>query len=187
MTTTKPLITADFLLRTPDLGRCELVCGELIEMTPAGYQHGRIIDKIHTPLSTFVSRSGLGHVVGAETGFYIAHDPDTVRAPDVAFVAAERLPSPEPKGFFPGPPDLAVEVVSPDDRDSQVTAKVQNWLEAGCRVVWLVDPRRQTVQVFQTRSEARVFGVSDTLSGEPLLPGFSLAVAEIFKNTGVRS
>jgi Uma2 family endonuclease len=181
MTTTKPLITADFLLRTPDLGRCELVCGELIQMTPAGYEHGSIIFNIGGPLWAFVSRTGLGQLSGAETGFHIAHDPDTVRAPDVAFVAAERLPSPEPKGFFPGPPDLAVEVVSPDDRDSQVQAKVQNWLDAGCRVVWLVDPRRQTVQVFQSRSDARVLGLSDTLSGEPLLPGFSLAVAEIFK------
>jgi Uma2 family endonuclease len=99
----------------------------------------------------------------------------------MAFVAALRLPSPLPKGFFPGPPDLAVEVVSPDDRDSQVAAKVRNWLDAGCRVVWLVDPRRQTVEVFQSRSEARVLRLPDTLSGEPLLPGFSLAVAEIFK------
>ncbi len=181
MTTTNPLITADFLLRTPDLGRRELVCGELIEMTPAGYEHGSIIIKITGPLWAFVSRTGLGQLSGAETGFHIAHDPDTVRAPDVAFVATERLPSPLPKGFFPGPPDLAVEVVSPDDRDSRVLAKVQNWLDAGCQVVWLVDPRRQTVQVFQGRSEARVLRLSDTLWGEPLLPGFSLAVAEIFK------
>ena len=181
MTTTKPLVTADYLLRTPDLGRCELVCGELIQMTPAGYEHGSIIINISTPLATFVSRAGLGRVSGAETGFHIAHDPDTVRAPDVAFVAAERLPSPQPKGFFPGPHDLAVEVISPIDRDSEVLAKVQNWLDAGCRVVWLVDPRRQTVQVFQGRGEAGVLHLSDTLCGEPLLPGFSLAVGEIFK------
>jgi Uma2 family endonuclease len=181
MTTTKPLITADFLLRTPDLGRSELVCGELIQMTPAGSEHGSIMVRITLPLGNFVTRAGLGEVFGAETGFHIAHDPDTVRAPDVAFVAADRLPSPLPKGFFPGPPDLAVEVVSPEDRDSQVQAKVQNWLDAGCRVVWLVDPRRRTVQVSQSRSEARVLGLSDTLYGEPLLPGFSLAVAEIFK------
>jgi Uma2 family endonuclease len=89
--------------------------------------------------------------------------------------------SPHSKGFFPGPPDLAVEVISPDDRDSEVLAKVQNWLDAGCRVVWLVDPRRQTVQVFQGRGEAAVLHLSDTLCGEPLLPGFSLAVAEVFK------
>ncbi len=181
MTTTEPLITADYLLRTPDLGRCELVRGELIRMTPAGSEHGSIIVNITIPLGAFVSRAGLGRVFGAETGFHIGHDPDTVRAPDVAFVASDRLPSPLPKGFFPGPPDLAVEVVSPDDRDSKVLAKVQNWLDAGCRVVWLVDPRRQTVQVYQGRSQAKVLRLSDTLSGEPLLPGFLLAVAEVFK------
>jgi Uma2 family endonuclease len=181
MTTTEPLITADDLLRTPDLGRCELVRGELIRTTPAGSEHGSITINITTPLSIFVSRAGLGRVFSADTGFHVAHDPDTVRAPGVAFVAADRLPSPLPKGFFPGPPDLAVEVVSPDDRDSQVLAKVRNWLDAGCRVVWLVDPRRETVRVFQGRSEDKLLRVSDTLSGEPLLPGFSLAVAEIFK------
>ena len=181
MATTKPLITADYLLHTPNLGRCELIGGELIRMTPAGYEHGTIIINISTPLATFVSRAGLGRVCGAETGFHIAHDPDTVRAPDVAFVAEDHLPSPLPKGFFPGPPDLAVEVISPEDRQSEVRAKVQNWLDAGCRTVWLVDPRRQAVEVHRGGGEVQILGLSDTLSGEPLLPGFSLAVAEIFK------
>jgi Uma2 family endonuclease len=181
MTTTEPLITADYLLRTPDLGTCELVRGELIRMTPAGSEHGSIIVNISTPLAIFVSRAGLGRVFGADTGFHIAHDPDTVRAPDASFVATNRLPSPLPKGFFPGPPDLAVEVISPDDRQRQVLAKVRNWLDAGCQVVWLVDPRHGTVRVFHGGGEAKVLRVCDTLSGEPLLPGFSLAVAEIFK------
>ena len=102
-------------------------------------------------------------------------------APDVAFVAKDRLPSPLPKGFFVGPPDLAVEVLSPEDRPSGVKAKVRDWLDAGCRLVWLVDPRRQTVEVYQNSGEAKVLRGSDTLSGEPLLPGFSLVVAEIFR------
>ncbi len=181
MTTTEPLITADYLLRNPDLGRCELVRGELIRMTPAGYEHGVIVVKITLALGNFVGRVGLGCVCGAETGFHIAQKPDTVRAPDVAFIAKERLPSPLPKGFFVGPPDLAVEVVSPEDRPGNVKAKVEDWLDAGCRVVWLVDPSRQTVQVHQRGSEAKVLRVSDTRSGEPLLPGFSLVVAEIFR------
>jgi Uma2 family endonuclease len=176
-----PPITAEYLLRTPGLGRCELVRGELIRMSFAGAEHGLIISNIGVPLWAYVSRAGLGGVFAAGTGFHIAHDPDTVRAPDVAFVMRDRLPSPLPKGFFPGPPDLAVEVVSPDDRMSEVLAKVQNWLDAGCRVVWLVDPRRQTVHVHQSGSEIQVFGLSDTLADGPLLPGFSLAVAEIFK------
>ena len=181
MTTTEPLITAEYLLQAQGLGRCELVRGELIMMSPAGSEHGLITTNIHGPLWSYVSRTGLGRVFGAETGFHIAHNPDTVRAPDVAFVTTDRFPSPLPRGFFPGPPDLAVEVISPDDRESQVQAKVQNWLDAGCQVVWLVDPRRQTVRVYQRGGEGHVLGLSDTLLGDPLLPGFSLAVAEIFK------
>ena len=181
MTTTEPLITAEYLLRTPDLGRCELVRGELIMMSPAGAEHGSIINNIQIPLGLYVSRGSLGRLFGAETGFHIGCDPDTVRAPDLAFVTRDRLPSQPPKGFFPGPPDLAVEVVSPDDRPGEVQAKVQNWLDAGCRVVWLVEPGRQTVHVCQSGSEAQALGPSDTLVGGPLLPGFSLAVVEIFR------
>jgi Uma2 family endonuclease len=150
-------------------------------MSPAGSEHGSIVVNITIPLATFVSRGRLGRVFGAETGFHIAHNPDTVRAPDVAFVTRDRLPSQPPRGFFPGPPDLAVEVVSPDDRGSEVLGKVQNWLDAGCQAVWLVNPRRQTVHVCQSGSETQIFGLSDTLPGGPLLPGFSLAVAEIFQ------
>jgi Uma2 family endonuclease len=181
MTTTKPLITAEYLLRAHDLGRCELVRGELITMSPAGAEHGSIISNIQLCLALYVSREGVGRVFGAETGFQIAHEPDSVRAPDVAFVTRDRLPSQPPQGFFPGPPDLAVEVVSPSDRDSEVSAKIQSWLDAGCRVVWMVDPRRKTVHVYQGDSETQVFGLSGTLVGGPLLPGFSLAVADIFK------
>ncbi len=181
MTTTEPLITAEYLLRAHDLGRCELVRGELIMMSPAGAEHGRIIYNIEARLAPYVLQRGVGCIFGAETGFHIAHDPDTVRAPDIAFVSMDRLPPQPPKGFFPGPPDLAVEVVSPDERENEVLAKVQNWLDVGCRAVWLVDPRRQTVGVYQSGNETQVFGLSDTLVGGPLLPGFSLAVAEVFK------
>jgi Uma2 family endonuclease len=181
MATIKPLTTADDLLRMPNLGRCELVCGELIRMTPAGYEHGSIVVNITGPLWAYVLRTGIGRVAGAETGFHIAHDPDTVRAPDVAFIGADRLPSPLPKGFFPGPPDLAVEVISPDDRPGEVRAKVQGWLDADCRTVWLVDPRRQTVEIHRSGGEVQILELSDTISDESLLPGFSLAVAEIFK------
>ncbi len=181
MTTIEPLITAEYVLHHPELGRCELIRGELIRMPFAGAEHGSIVSNVGAALWAYVSRAGLGGVFAAGTGFHIAHDPDTVQAPDVAFVARERLPSPLPQGFFPGPPDLAVEVVSPDDRQGKVVGKVQNWLDAGCRLVWVVDPRRQTVSVHQSGSEPRILGLPDTLTGDPLLPGFSLAVADIFK------
>jgi Uma2 family endonuclease len=170
MTTIEKITTAEQLLSAPDLGRCELVRGELNMMSPAGARHGRIVMNLSTPLDVFVRRHALGTVFTAETGFHIGHEPDTVRAPDVAFVRTERMGVEPDQGFFPGPPDLAGEVL----------AMVQDWLDAGCRDVWVVDPRTRTVTIYRSRSEIVVLVESDTLSGGDLLPAFSLPVAEIF-------
>ena len=181
MATTQPHIeTADQLLKTPGLGRCELVRGELIMMTHAGFEHGSVVAKITAPLVRFVQQHRLGQMTGAETGFRIGHDPDTVRAPDVAFVRAERIP-PEPvRGFFPGAPDLAVEVLSPDDRASAVLDKVHQWLAAGCLVVWVVDPEKRTVTVYNGPDRTVTLTAADELSADNLLPGLRLPVTEIF-------
>ena len=149
-------------------------------MTPAGFEHGRIVALVSAPLIDFVKEHALGVVTGAETGFQIGHDPDTVRAPDVAFVRAERVPPAPTPGFFQGPPDLAVEVLSPNDRASDLLAKVQHWLDAGCRAVWVVDPARHTVSVYRRGAEMVVFGTADELAGDDVVPEFSLPVAEIF-------
>ena len=180
MTTTEKIVTAEQLLSAPGLGRCELVRGELIMMSPAGARHGRIVVNITTPLDVFVRQHALGSVFGAETGFQISHDPDTVRAPDVAFVRTDRMGVEPDHGFFPGAPDLAVEVLSPEDRAGEVQAKVQDWLHSGCRGVWVVDPRTRSVTIYRSRSEIVVLIESDTLSDCDLLPAFSLPVAEIF-------
>jgi Uma2 family endonuclease len=180
MTTADSITTADELLRVPDLGRCELVRGRLIMMTPAGFRHGRIAASLTTALKNFVTQRGLGVVTTAETGFHIEQDPDTVRAPDVAFLTADRVPAEEPVGFFPGPPDLAIEVLSPDDRASQINAKVQQWLEAGCRAVWVVDPQSHTVTVYRSPKIVEVLRSSDVLTGGSVLPGFTLPVEQIF-------
>lgn len=180
MAATQTITTAEQLLNAPDLGRCELVRGELIMMSPAGFEHGYVAMALGRLLGNFVSERGLGLVLGAETGFQIGRDPDTVRAPDLGFVRAERVPDKLPRGFFQGPPDLAVEVLSPDDRASELTGKVQGWLEAGCRSVWVVDPETRTVTVYRSRREVEVLGVDDPLSGGDLLPGFSIPVGQIF-------
>ncbi len=180
MAITEHITRAEQLLTAHGLGRCELVEGELITMSPAGAEHGRIVVRITVPLGRFATEHALGTVFGAETGFQIAHDPDTVRAPDVAFVRAERITAELGPGFFQGPPDLAVEVLAPDDRAGEVLAKVQEWLDSGCRPVWVIDPRTRTVSVYRSRSEIAVLGQSDTLGGGDLLPGLSLPVAEIF-------
>jgi Uma2 family endonuclease len=180
MAATQTITTAEQLLHTPGLGRCELVRGELIMMSPGGYEHGRIIMNVAAPLAVIVRQNQLGVLLGAETGFRIAHDPDTVRAPDVAFVRAERIPALPVKGFFQGPPDLAVEVLSPDDRASEVLDKVRDWLQAGCVAVWIVDPAKQTILIYRSSSPIVVLGPADVLAMEDLLPGFSIPVAEIF-------
>jgi Uma2 family endonuclease len=180
MATIQQITPAQQLLETPDLGRCELVRGELIRMSPAGFEHGRIVADISAPLAQFVEQRGLGVVTASGTGFQISQDPDTVRAPDVGFVRAERVPAAPAKGFFQGPPDLAVEVLSPDDRASQLLAKVHDWLAAGCRAVWVVDPEARTVCVYRNREESIVWHVSDELTGDDIVPGFRLPVAEVF-------
>jgi Uma2 family endonuclease len=174
------ITTAEQLFHMPELGRCELVRGELIMMSPAGSQHGAIAAELGGILRDFVKPRALGIVLGAETGFRIATNPDTVRAPDAAFVRAERVGAKLPQGFFPGAPDLAAEVISPDDRAGEVLAKVQDWLAAGCVAVWVVDPRTQTVTVYHGRGQAVVLASADTLAGGDLLPGFSVPVADIF-------
>jgi Uma2 family endonuclease len=181
MVTIENITTAERLLAAGDIGRCELVRGELVMMSPAGSEHGWIVINVSTPLATFVRQHGLGRVFGAETGFRIGQDPDTVRAPDVAFVTAQRIGDRLARGFFPGPPDLAVEVLAPDDRAGEVLAKVQDWLDAGCRAVWVVDPRTRTVTVYRSRSEIVVLGASETIDGGDLLPDFRLPVGELFQ------
>ena len=175
------ITTAEQLLAAGDIGRCELVRGELVMMSPAGSEHGRIVARLTVRLGMFVEQHLAGTVFGAETGFRIGHDPDTVRAPDVAFVTARRIGVKLLPGFFPGPPDLAVEVLSPDDRAGEVLAKVQDWLAADCRAVWVVDPRTRTVSVYRSPSEIIVLGESETLSGGDLVPDFSLPVSEGFQ------
>jgi Uma2 family endonuclease len=175
----RDITTAEELLRAGDIGRCELIRGELHMMIPPGAKHGWIAINLTGPILNHVKANGLGKVYAAETGFLLRRDPDTVRAPDVAFVRSDR-PGPPDRGYYPGAPDLAVEVLSPDDRPGYVREKVSEWLEAGTRAVWVVDPHARTVVVHEANDEPRVFGGADTLPGGDVLPGFELAVGEIF-------
>jgi Uma2 family endonuclease len=180
MVTTSPITTAQQLLEAAIPQPCELVRGELVTMSPAGFDHGWIAYNVATALGDHVTQRRLGRVVAAETGFWIEEDPDTVLAPDVAFVRAERIPPGGQRGFFRGPPDLAVEVLSPSDRASEVNEKVQQWLAAGTVVVWVVDPPARSVTVYRSRREAVILGMGDVLTCEDLLPGFQTPVADLF-------
>ena len=149
-------------------------------MSPAGHAHGRVAARLTASLSLFVEQHHLGAVYAAETGFVLSRDPDTVRAPDVAFVRAERLAPAPAEGFFPGPPDLAVEVVSPSDTYSAVEEKVIGWLDAGCRAVVVLDPRRRDAAVYRSRQSISILSTDDALSAEDLVPGWSVALRELF-------
>jgi Uma2 family endonuclease len=179
--TANDLMTAEELLRRqPPHKRSELVNGRMIVREPAGYRHGRVVADLTYRLQHHVKADDLGVVYAAETGFLLARDPDTVRAPDVAFVTTERLPEPEPTGFAELAPDLAVEVLSPDDRPGEVLAKVGDWLAAGTRLVWIVDPVRRQVRVYRSDGSQSTIAGSDLLDGEDVVPGFSFPADAIF-------
>lgn len=148
-------------------------------MTPAGFQHGRIENRIQTLLSSFVLSNGLGEVTPGDTGFWLERDPDTVRAPDVAFVSRDRVPN-VVTGFFPGPPDLAVEIRSPNEEPKECASKIADYLRLGVRVVWDVDPQARSVTVHRTGAKPRVLFENDTLAEPTLLSDFKVTVKQFF-------
>jgi len=180
-TLTKP-VTADELLAMPDDGhRYELVKGELRMAPPPGWEHGEIAMKLAGPLYQHVKNNNLGVVFAAETGFKLESNPDTVRAPDVAFMRRERaLKMGRPSGYGSGAPDLAVEVLSPSDRTIEVEEKVAEWLEAGARMVWVVSPKLHPVTVYRSLTDIVTLTAKDKLDGGEVVPGFQISVTEIF-------
>lgn len=173
--------TAEQLLALPDEHgwRYELVRGELRRMHAAGYRHGRIASRIGGRLEVFVAEHGLGDVLAADTGFTLERGPDTVRAPDAAFVQTARIPA-DDRGFAELAPDLAVEVVSPNDTASEVTEKALMWLAQGVRLVWVVYPDSGVVAVHRPGGVVQLLQGDAELDGEDVLPGFRLPLTEVF-------
>jgi Uma2 family endonuclease len=182
MTTFLQTLTAQDLERLPDDGfRYELVRGQLRKMAPAAEQHGRITGTLTVSLGQHVLAHGLGAIYAAETGFLLSSDPDTVRAPDVAFISRARLEAIGPvEGYWSGAPDLAVEVISPGDTYAEVEEKVVDWLQAGTRLVVVVNPRQRLVTIYRSLAEVLVLTPRDTLDGEDVVPGWTLKIAELF-------
>ena len=176
------VMTAAQLMRLRDRGKCyELKKGQLLMMTPAGALHGDVTMALGSLMRVHASRKKLGKVFAAETGFKIHVNPDTVRAPDVAFVAQERIPATGlPRGYCELAPDLVVEVVSPNDSAADVQDKIEEWLNAGARLVWVVYPDTQTIHIHNSPKEIGVLKSGDRLDGKDVLPGFSCAVKDIF-------
>ncbi len=176
----KTLLTADELEKWPDDDsvRYELDEGELIEMAPASEEHGGIENEIGSILRNFVKEHKLGKVYGSSGGFKLK--PDTMRAPDVAFVRRDRVESVKSRGFAKGPPDLAVEILSPSDSVRQLKRKVKQYLAAGTHTVWIVYPESREVNVIEALGADRVLGKGEMLECPALLPGFSVKIDEFF-------
>jgi Uma2 family endonuclease len=182
MSQQRTLLTAGefFRLYSSKEGHYELVKGKVIEMPPPGWVHGGIAVNIAISLGSFVRQHNLGVVV-VESGVWLERQPDTVRGPDVAFVARERIPAEGlPRAFFEGAPDLAVEIVSPSDTAVELEAKVHDYLRNGTLRVWVVYPDSRRVAVHRPDGTARWYSEDAAIGDQEFLPGFSLPLREIF-------
>ena len=176
-------MTAQELLEyTHEPYRQELLDGILYEMEPPGTEHGVVAMRIGVSLATHVGEHDLGFAFAGEIGFQLRSDPDTVRAPDAGFVSQARVEAAGgiPTGYWPGPPDLAIEVVSPTDRRSQVEGKALDWLAAGTRAVVVLDPPLRTATVYRARDDVRILTAEEQLELGDVVPGWSARVGDLF-------
>lgn len=181
MATTKLMTAEDLWHMQEDECHYELVEGELIRMAPTGWEHGEIGVEITRHVGNYLAENRLGKASSSDTGFILARNPDVVRAPDLAYVRADRLPSKDDRrAFLELAPDLAVEIVSPSDGSKDVNDKVMQYLDLGVRLVWLIYPSTRTVNIYTPDRTARILTEADVLDGGDVLPGFTLRVADIF-------
>ena len=180
---TPRLITAEEMAQLPepdDGARYELVRGVVMRVSDApGLPHGTIATRLAAALTSHVYPRRLG-IVWVESGVITERGPDTVRGPDVAYLSRERIPPGGIRVFVEGGADIIAEIVSPDDRASRLLEKVAEYLTAGTRLVWVVDPRPRTVTAYGEAGTMQRYAASDTLDAGDVLPGFATPVAELF-------
>lgn len=180
--TAKQLTAEELLQLTSDRFRYELIEGELRIMEPPGSEHGFVAMRIGVRLANHVENNKLGHVFAAETGFLLRSNPDTVRAPDASFVSQELFDRVGlRKGYWPGAPDLAVEVLSPTDTHPEIERKVRDWLDAGARMVVAVDPVDRSASVYRAAEDIVVIGDDGVLDGADVVPGWRLPLRDVFE------
>ncbi|MGH7546537.1 MAG: Uma2 family endonuclease [Gemmatimonadota bacterium] len=171
------VVTADELERMYVPGKkVELVRGVLVVQELPSLRHSLVAGALYRSLAEFVEAGELGLVTPQDCGFKIQTEPDTVRGPDAAFVARERLDAIPTRGYLSLAPDLVAEVVSPGDSRGVVIEKIGQWLRAGARLAWVIDPERRQAQVYRADGGVSVLNPGDALDGEDVLPGFSLAL-----------
>jgi Uma2 family endonuclease len=159
--------------------RTELVRGRLVVREPAKLRHGIVAARMLSAIAAYLETNPIGIVAAADTGFTLARNPDTVRAPDVTYIRADRVPTDDVVGFDELAPDLVVEVRSPGDRTRRIQTKVRHWLDAGTLLVWLIDPRRRTGKVYRADGSVTALTEREAFDGESVLPGFSVALASV--------
>lgn len=185
---TSPLMTAEEYMQLPDEDgfRDELINGEVIRMPSPGLPHGRMSIRLAGPLSQFVWDKDLGEVF-LDSGFKLTSNPDTVLAPDISFITKQRLEEgPDTEGYWPRPPDLACEVLSPSDRPSTVTKRIDIFFKSGVRQVWIINRKKSTVTVYRSPSDSTTFFGSDYLEADDMFPGFRISLERIFGPTTVK-
>ena len=173
-------VTGEDLFKLGDMGRVELVKGVVVHMSPTGYSHGRVESNVGAILSAFVRQHKVGEVLVGEVGIYTARHPDTVRGADAAYISNERMARVQSPSYLDVAPELTVEILSPDDRWGELMDKLTEYFAVGVQVVWVADPKTQSVYVYHAPNKVQHFSAEDTLPGGEVLPGFGVLVAELF-------
>ncbi len=174
------LITGEELALIPGLGRCELVAGKIVTMSPTNWKHGDFVSEIDWHLRSFVKKHGPGKVLTGEVGIYVRHDPDYVRGAEVVFISSERIAQITSESYLDVAPELVVEVISPSNTWQEMRDKIEEYFAIGVAWVWIVEPERRQVLVYRSPTEMTALSEPDTLKGEGVLTGFSLPLAELF-------
>jgi len=178
--TTEKLVSGDELAEMGDLGRCELVAGRIEMRSPTGDQHGSVEGNLYDALRSFVRAKRLGVVRVGEVGIYTRRNPDSIRAADVLYISRERYAQVRSTGYLDVAPELIVEVMSPEDRWSEMNRKLREYFAIGVRLVWVADPETRTVYAYRSLTDVREFTERDQLPGDDVLAGLNVPVASLF-------
>lgn len=173
-------ITGEQLAAMGNIGRCELIAGQIVTYHPNYWVHGKCTATLAFYLHSFILEHNIGNILIGGVGIYIRRNPDTIRAADVLYISHERMAQVQSQSFLDVAPELVVEVLSPDDRWLEVQQKIIDYFQAGVTQVWMAAPAHQTVSVYRSHSDVTMFNAGDTLISQDMLPGFSITVNLLF-------